>query len=981
MPARKGLLAPQNTFLDTIATRFDGTHSNFVLGNAQVSTVYPIVYCSDGFCELTGFQRAQIMQKSCACKFLYGPETAEEDKALISKSLESKTELKLKVILYKKCGTPFNCLLDIVPIKNEKGDVVLFLASHKEISQTKFFPMFEIPGNDAENNIDPEASSHDYGGRRRSRGILYTLSGHYNQDGNHRLLNKPLFHASTTPLPEYKTTTAEKSTFTLSHYGGFKSCWDWLTLVATFYVAIIVPYNASFISSDRPTMISDVVVEALFMFDIVLNFRTTYVSRKGKLVINGRKIATNYLRSWFLIDLLAALPFDLLYAFDVYSGEESGHSHIHLVKLTRLLRLARILQRMDRYSQYSALILTLLMLSFTIVAHWLACIWYVIADKERLHNNKEWNLSWMHTLAERLKIPVQNITHTESYVTALYFTCSSLTSVGFGNVSANTTYEKVFSICTMLIGALMHALVFGNVTAIIQRIYSRRSLYHTKLRDLKDFMTLHQIPDQLKQRMQDYFQTTWSLNHGIDIHETLREFPEELRGDVSMHLHREILSLPIFATASQGCLKLISHNIRSNFYAPEEYLVRKGDALSYIYYLCNGSMEVEQNEMVVAILGKGDLVGCDINVYLQNCNNGGGNLLGSAGDIIVRSSCDVKALTYCYLKCINIQGLIDVLRLYPEYQQQFSQDIVHDLTYNLREGYEAEHESDMNGIQSLTLPSISEDDENIPEESEVSPLSPSNRSPSYVTSPGHPKLRDRTGKGVSKNKVKIVANELVECESETKEKVQTSGVLTTHEDIVNLIEELKNTIKTLQMLMHSPHRNSSLPMLIDYNGSKNRFLVKSLSYLPSRLPWNKSIRYHNASTQTELPLDFGELWIRNNAHRVLNILGINNTDIFFNRQHMSHRASPSSLSSVPYELLSHIGATPPRSPKGSFELSNHQRSSKSSEKQRLFQAAWSNNILPHSFSASDAEITDCSVLNEIQCLRKSHSLKYDTFNS
>lgn len=65
----------------------------------------------------------------------------------------------------------------------------------------------------------------------------------------------------------------------------------------------------------------------------------------------------------------------------------------------------------------------------------------------------------------------------------------------------------------------MHAVVFGNVTAIIQRIYSRRSLYQTKLRDLKDFFVLHQIPDELKQRMQDYFQTIWSLNHGIDIHE------------------------------------------------------------------------------------------------------------------------------------------------------------------------------------------------------------------------------------------------------------------------------------------------------------------------------------------------------------------------------------------------------------------------------------------------------------------------------
>lgn len=74
-----------------------------------------------------------------------------------------------------------------------------------------------------------------------------------------------------------------------------------------------------------------------------------------------------------------------------------------------------------------------------------------------------------------------------------------------------------------------------------------------------------------------------------------------------MHLHREILSLPIFEAASQGCLKLLSLHIRSNFCAPEEFLIRKGDALSSIYYLCNGSMEVEQNNMVVAILGKNKL--------------------------------------------------------------------------------------------------------------------------------------------------------------------------------------------------------------------------------------------------------------------------------------------------------------------------------------------------------------------------------------
>lgn len=38
-------------------------------------------------------------------------------------------------------GTPFWCLLDIVPIKNEKREVVLFLASHKDVTTAKMSEM------------------------------------------------------------------------------------------------------------------------------------------------------------------------------------------------------------------------------------------------------------------------------------------------------------------------------------------------------------------------------------------------------------------------------------------------------------------------------------------------------------------------------------------------------------------------------------------------------------------------------------------------------------------------------------------------------------------------------------------------------------------------------------------------------------------------------------------------------------------------
>ena len=65
---------------------------------------------------------------------------------------------------------------------------------------------------------------------------------------------------------------------------------------------------------------------------------------------------------------------------------------------------------------------------------------------------------WLHELGKRLESPYSGNNTLggpsirSAYIAALYFTLSSLTSVGFGNVSANTDAEKIFSICTMLIG-------------------------------------------------------------------------------------------------------------------------------------------------------------------------------------------------------------------------------------------------------------------------------------------------------------------------------------------------------------------------------------------------------------------------------------------------------------------------------------------------------------------------------------------------
>lgn len=71
-----------------------------------------------------------------------------------------------------------------------------------------------------------------------------------------------------------------------------------------------------------------------------------------------------------------------------------------------------------------------------------------------------------------------------------------------------------------------------------------------------------------------------------------------------MHLNNELLQLPLFESASRGCLRSLSLIIKTSFSAPGEFLIRQGDALQAIYFVCSGSMEVLKDNTVLAILGK-----------------------------------------------------------------------------------------------------------------------------------------------------------------------------------------------------------------------------------------------------------------------------------------------------------------------------------------------------------------------------------------
>ncbi|KAJ8010545.1 hypothetical protein DPEC_G00076200 [Dallia pectoralis] len=478
-------------------------------------------------------------------------------------------------------------------------------------------------------------------------------------------------------LPEYKLQAPRIHKWTVLHYSPFKAVWDWLILLLVIYTAILTPYSAAFLLNGHedvtmvncsycsPLNVVDLIVDIMFIVDIVINFRTTYVNANDEVVSAPLRIAVHYFKGWFLIDMVAAIPFDLL----IYRTGEETTTLIGLLKTARLLRLVRVARKLDRYSEYGAAVLFLLMCTFALIAHWLACIWYAIGNMDG-----SGNIGWLHTLGESLgnpynsTVPGSGPTIKDKYVTALYFTFSSLTSVGFGNVSPNTNSEKIFSICVMLIGSLMYASIFGNVSAIIQRLYSGTARYHTQMLRVREFIRFHQIPNPLRQRLEEYFQHAWSYTNGIDMNAVLKGFPECLQADICLHLNRTLLeNCKAFKGSTKGCLRALAMKFKTTHAPPGDTLVHAGDVLTAIYFISRGSIEILRGDVVVAILGKNDIFGEPINLY------------GRAG----KSNADVRALTYCDLHKIHREDVLEVLDMYPEFSDHFWMNL--EITFDLRD--------------------------------------------------------------------------------------------------------------------------------------------------------------------------------------------------------------------------------------------------------------------------------------------------------
>ncbi|XP_031500003.1 potassium channel AKT2/3 isoform X1 [Nymphaea colorata] len=509
-----------------------------------------------------------------------------------------------------------------------------------------------------------------------------------NPDNGGKLSRRHLSKIILPPLgsSSYTQSLTEPRRLIVSPLDSRYRCWEVWMVFLVAYSGWIYPFMIAFLKSkpQKGLCIANSVVDLFFWNDIALTFFLAYIDPKTQnLVQDLRKIALRYSSSWLIMDVASTIPYEaFFYLFSADSKPCLWCGVLGILRLWRLRRVKQFFTRIEKDIRFSYFWTRCVRLVFVTLLsiHFSGCMYYMLADRYP-HKGRTWIGSVIPNFRE------SNIWF--RYISAIYWSISTMTTVGYGDLHAVNALEMIFIIFYMLFNLGLTAYIIGNMTNLIVEGTRRTMQFRNSIQEASDFVSRNHIPRRLKEQIISYMCLRFkaeSLNH----QNIMEQIPKSICKSICQHLFLPIVEQAyLFKGVSKDFLLLLVTEMKVEYLPPKEEVIMQNGAPDDVYIVVTGEIEkiakTAEVEQIISILVAGDIFG-EVSVL---CNR--------------PQIFTFRTKTLCQLLRLKQSALLDAIYNQPE----DNKIIVHNLLQHMKEATDAtfkEQSTDVGRNFTLKIP-------------------------------------------------------------------------------------------------------------------------------------------------------------------------------------------------------------------------------------------------------------------------------------
>ena len=369
---------------------------------------------------------------------------------------------------------------------------------------------------------------------------------------------------------------------------------DVIVGVCVLYSSIVAPMEVAYRAVVKKEL--EYAFDALFTADMLLQFVCGYMER-GYPVLILRAVAHRYATTWFIVDLVAVIPWDHL------AGSEMAF--LALIKTVRLLKLRRLLNRTMMSEGGNVVRVVVILSVWLLITHWSACAFFALGD--RLCNNGKYQNTWLTVYfdgsQDDQELPIINRENCgdgapdkfgKVHIRAMYWALSTMSSLGYGTGPvAVTDAEYVFAIALQVLGAILAAAIFSNIAKLIEKLDAAGARYSALLDRMNEFGQFHRLPHVMRQKLQGYVSFLFAVNRGIDINDVTSSLPPALQTEVLYMMHEHLVrQVPMFADTDDIFIKALVRVLKPQVLMRGDCAFRVNEPGDCMYFIQSGCVQI-----------------------------------------------------------------------------------------------------------------------------------------------------------------------------------------------------------------------------------------------------------------------------------------------------------------------------------------------------------------------------------------------------